>query len=169
MHYYRYCQLEGQCQMPGYLLLTAAACSLLPSGTQRCCREMAGVQCSVLLTLIISNTTIMWFTLPVLAVYQCNLHRNMVKLWLENIHGNADFFLSIIHPGLWSSPPFLILHILFSQKMAKTKTYDTYARIRILKLRYSYGVLLLIWRYCVSLYGLVKTSSFLPIVSISVK
>uniref|UniRef100_A0A8B9MIQ3 Uncharacterized protein n=1 Tax=Accipiter nisus TaxID=211598 RepID=A0A8B9MIQ3_9AVES len=63
-------------------------------------------------------------------------------------------------PGL----PFLILQILLSQKMAKTETHDTYPRIRILKLRYSYKVLLLIWKYCLSLYALVKTLSFLPVV-----
>lgn len=45
----------------------------------------------------------------------------------------------------------------------------THPRLRILKLRYSHGVLLLIWRYYISLYGLVKTLYFLPIVSISVK
>jgi len=33
--------------------------------------------------------------------------------------------------------------------MAKTKTYDTYPRIRVPKFRYSHGVLLLIWSYCV--------------------
>lgn len=51
--------------------------------------------------------------------------------------------------------------------MAKTETHDTYPRIRILKLRYSYKVLLLIWKHCLSLYALVETLSFLPVVSIS--
>lgn len=47
----------GPVPMPGRLLLTATACSLLSSGSQRCYREMTGMQCLALLTLIISNTT----------------------------------------------------------------------------------------------------------------
>lgn len=60
------------------------------------------------------------FAWPLLTVHQCNFHRNMVKWWLENMRGNADFFLFIIHSWSWNSLPFLVLHILFSQKTAKT-------------------------------------------------
>lgn len=98
-------------------------------------------ECSVWLSSLWSSAALfltVWFAQPFLTVPQCNFHRNMVKWWLENIHGNADLFLSIIHPWLWNSLPFLVLHILFSQKMAKTETYDTNPRTRILLLRYSY-------------------------------
>lgn len=127
--------------VPSARLSAPHSCSLFPSFKWRSEVLQRWQECSVCLCSLWSSATpllMVWFAWPLLTVHQCNFHRNMVAWWLENIHGNADFFISIIHPWLWNSLPFSVLHILFSQKLAKTETYDTNPRIRILQLRYSY-------------------------------
>lgn len=134
MQRYRSCQLEGQ-----------AACSsqlqpvLFFQVALRGAAEITGMQCLALLALIISNIA------PYCVVCLTPSHSISVQLSQEygkvvaREHSWKCRFLFIYYsPMIVKWPTILVLHILFSQKMAKTETYDKNPRLRILLQRYSY-------------------------------